>query len=89
MWSKEKKLLESRLANNLIGKIEYVFEGGRKTTWQATYKVEIRYNKKLIVSFSEGINYMTSYYESIERRKVESFIWKKIKFIIIIWGIII
>ena len=77
MWSKEKKLLESRLANNLINKIEYVFEGGRKTTWQATYKVEIRYNKKLIVSFSEGINYMTLYYESIERRKIEKIQWTK------------
>lgn len=77
MWSKEKKNLESRLANNLIDKIEYVFEGGRKTTWRATYKVEIRYNKKAIIKFSEGLNYMTTFYESIERRKLKEIKWTK------------
>ena len=45
MWSKEKKLLESKLADSLKGKVIYNMEGGRKTTWGATYKAEIIYNK--------------------------------------------
>lgn len=77
MWSKEKKHLEARLAERLIGKIEYNLEGGRKTTWGATYKVEIRYNKKSLVKFGEGINYRTSYYESLERAKLEEINWSK------------
>ena len=77
MWSKEKKHLEARLAERLIGKIEYNLEGGRKTTWGATYKVEIRYNKKSLVKFGEGINYRTSYYESLERAKLEEITWTK------------
>lgn len=77
MWSKEKKHLEARLAESLIGKIEYNLEGGRKTTWGATYKVEIRYNKKPLVKFGEGINYKTNYYESLERAKLEEITWTK------------
>ena len=77
MWSKEKKFLEDKLAESLIGKIEYNLEGGRKTTWGATYKVEIRYNKKSLVKFGEGINYRTSYYESLERAKLEEITWTK------------
>ena len=50
MWSKEKKLLESKLADTLKGKVIYNMEGGRKTTWGATYKAEIVYNKIPIVN---------------------------------------
>ena len=53
MWSKEKKLLESKLADSLKGKVIYNMEGGRKTTWGATYKAEIIYNKTPIV-FEHG-----------------------------------
>lgn len=77
LWSKEKKFLEDKLAESLIGKIEYNLEGGRKTTWGATYKVEIRYNKKSLVKFGEGINYRTSYYESLEMAKLEEITWTK------------
>ena len=77
MWSKEKKFLEDKLAESLIGKIEYNLEGGRKTTWGATYKVEIRYNKKSLVKFGEGINYLTHHYENVERQKLEEKTWTK------------
>ena len=77
MWSKEKKFLEDKLAESLIGKIEYNLEGGRKTTWGATYKVEIRYNKKSLVKFGEGINYLTHHYENVERQKLEKKTWTK------------
>jgi hypothetical protein len=77
LWSKEKKFLEDKLAESLIGKIEYNLEGGRKTTWGATYKVEIRYNKKSLVKFGEGINYLTHHYENVERQKLEKKTWTK------------
>ena len=77
MWSKEKKLLESKLASSLKGKIKYNLEGGRKTTWGATYKVEILYNDKPVIKFGEGINYMTGHYEFLERRKLAKPTWSK------------
>lgn len=77
MWSKEKKLLESKLADSLKGKVIYNMEGGRKTTWGATYKAEIVYNKIPIVKFSEGLNYMTHFYEYQERAKLEKIKWTK------------
>ena len=46
MWSKDKKQLEERLAKSLVGKIDYVMEGGNKTSYGATYKVEIKYMGK-------------------------------------------
>ena len=39
MWSKDKKLLEERLAESLKGKIEYVMEGGNKTAWAQHIKL--------------------------------------------------
>ena len=40
-------------------------------------KVEIRYNKKSLVKFGEGINYLTHHYENVERQKLEKKTWTK------------
>lgn len=72
-----KKILELYLEKSLLGKIRYNLVGGRKTTWKATYKVEILYNNKLLIIFGEGINYITGYCECIERNKLEEPEWTK------------
>lgn len=54
MWTKDKKLLEERLAGSLRGKLEYKMEGGRKTSGGLTYKVDIMYNDECILSVSGG-----------------------------------
>ena len=77
MWSKDKKQLEERLAPALEKKIVYIMEAGHKTTWGATYKVEIRYMGEPIVKFGEGKDYMVSYYECIERSHLTDIKWTK------------
>ena len=39
MWSKDKKLLEDRLADSLKGKIEYVMEGGHDLSFDISHRV--------------------------------------------------
>ena len=77
MWSKDKKQLEERLAPSLEKKIVYVMEAGHKTTWGATYKVEIRYMDKPVVKFSEGIDYKGDRYEMLERMALPEITWTR------------
>ena len=77
MWSKEKKLLEEHLAASLKDKLNYRLEGGRKTTYGATYKVDILFLGKTIVSFREGIDYVTDFYEFELRQQLETIEWTK------------
>ena len=77
MWSKDKKQLEERLAPSLANKIVYIMEAGHKTTWRATYKVEIRYMGEPVVKFSEGIDYKGDHYEMLERMALPEITWTK------------
>ncbi|MBQ7907609.1 MAG: hypothetical protein IJ309_06520 [Clostridia bacterium] len=77
MWTKDKKLLEERLASSLQGKLEYKMEGGRKTSSGLTYKVDIIYNDECILSFSEGLDYLCGRYESDLRQKISNIQWTK------------
>jgi len=77
MWSKDKEQLEERLAPSLEKKIVYIMEAGHKTTWGATYKVEIRYMGKPVIKFGEGMDYMVSHYEVIERSQLTEIKWTK------------
>ena len=77
MWSKDKKLLEERLANSLKGKIEYVMEGGHDLSFDVSHKVSIKYLKEIMVDFNESLSGYVSYYESIERCNLEESVWTK------------
>ena len=77
MWTKDKKLLEERLASSLRGKLEYKMEGGRKTSGGLTYKVDIMYNDECILSFSEGLDYLCDKYEWELRQEMSNIQWTK------------
>ena len=77
MWSKDKKLLEERLADSLKGKIEYVMEGGHDLSFDTSHKVSIKYLKEIVVDFNESLSGYVSYYESIERSNLKEIVWTK------------
>ena len=77
MWSKDKNLLEKRLANSLKGKIEYVMEGGHDLSFDVSHKVSIKYLKEIMVDFKESLSGYVSYYESIERCNLEESVWTR------------